>query len=123
MAKRRLQITDILIHKIVLFCSVTVTDSKSLWQFLDKFTNVYLMVFSTDLNYKHQLRCSEDQNNLRYALITIVLRYIPHSPNLVLRKPTRVFLLLSSVPLRPQCYYSSCYVRGDCAFPFCPQGI
>ena len=28
---------------------------------------------------KHPRRCSEDQDNLRYALITFVLRYTSHS--------------------------------------------
>ena len=50
---------------------------------------------------KHPCRCSEDQDNLHYALITFVLRYTPHSGDKtltqviwVLRKPTRVFFLL-----------------------------
>ena len=45
--------------------------------------------------------CSEDRDNLHYALITFVLWYTPHSGDKalsrviwVLRKPTRVFLLL-----------------------------
>ena len=53
---------------------------------------------------KHPRRCSEDQDNLRYALITFVLRYTSHSGDKaltqviwVLRKPTRVFLLFCSV--------------------------
>ena len=35
--------------------------------------------FSTALIYKHPRRCSENPDNLRYALITFVLRYTSHS--------------------------------------------
>ena len=50
---------------------------------------------------KHPGRCSEDQDNLRYALITFVLGYTPHSGEKALtqviwvhRKPTQMFFLL-----------------------------
>ena len=58
------------------------------------------MVLEHNKNKKHPRRCSEDQNNLRYELITFVLRHPPHSGDKaltqviwVLRKPIRVFLL------------------------------
>ena len=50
---------------------------------------------------EHPRRCSEDQDNLRYSLITFVLCYTPQSGDKaltqviwVLRKPTGVFLSL-----------------------------
>ena len=62
------------------------------------------MVLVQNKYIKHPCRCSEDQDNLRYALITFVLRYTPHSGDTalaqviwVLRKPTQVFLLLYQV--------------------------
>ena len=52
-------------------------------------------------NFKNPRRCSEDQDNLHYALITFLLSNTPHSGGKALtqviwvpRKPTRVFLLL-----------------------------
>ena len=52
-------------------------------------------------NNKKPCRCSQDPDDLHYALITFVLRNTPHSIDKaltlviwVLRKPIQVFLLL-----------------------------
>ena len=69
---------------------------------LSKYAQMYTWWFKYRINIKHPCWCSEDQDNLRYALITFMLHYTPHSDDKVLtqviwvlRKPTRVFLLLS----------------------------
>ena len=64
---------------------------------LSKYAQIYTLWFKYRINIKNPRRFSEHQDNLRYALITFVLSYTPHSGNLGPQKmDSGVFIFIST---------------------------